>query len=282
MSDDECENGGSMRGIYLIICFMLLGGVILSCDFDESLLKYKAISITSIECYSQEDDYTPEDWELLLEIVLKGKSEIEGATNKLIVDTVVNTTKQLIDEIVKKENRMDKGLISSSNCIEETLPVVMAFISEKSKIKVGDDLMIKLYYGTLVNLPTRENNSTLVDTSVKMFMSQYVYGTLDTSGGSYAEELIINNIYKEFNDFSTQNYPVAGYNDIPMIYEIITIKANWFIGERGYIRWAIKTLVIWEEGSENSGGFIDLFYRVEGEDILLYSNYYNFFNGIQY
>jgi len=163
-------------------------------------------------------------------------------------------------------------------------PIRCAFTSEKSKLKVGEDFTIKLSYGT--NGGHYDTDPPPTSVSAKIKMARSVYGDLSPSG-SYANsnELIDEFVLKEIDNFATPEYvwQYSSETGWASATETVVISANWFAGERGAIVWLAFAHVVWPEGfpETEDNGSVALYYRIEGENIILFDSYYKFFNDIR-
>jgi len=82
----------------LLVLFAFAG-----CNQGSSLAAYKAAAKAELDDYAQENDYTPENWEVVLGLVAEGKTAIDAAINKPAVDAAVETAEQAIDEVEPRE-----------------------------------------------------------------------------------------------------------------------------------------------------------------------------------
>ena len=76
---------------------------------DNGLAEYKTTAKETIETYAEEkgqDNYTTENWTVIQELVLEGKSAVDRVADTAEVDSAVETAKNAIDEITKKEVAM--------------------------------------------------------------------------------------------------------------------------------------------------------------------------------
>lgn len=260
--------------VILGITFLMLFSLA-ACNDDFNLSSYKTAAKAEIAGYVTESNYCPDNWSIACDIIDEGKIAIDVAEDKTGVDTAVSIAKDLINMVSRKL----RGEPESNG--ELAPPIWTAFTSDKSRLKIGEDLTIKLYYGTSKNFPNEDDDVMPIDTFTKIIMGYSVYGNLDSYGGGYSSELIEEIVLKEIDDFGSQNYPAAGLNSIS---ETITVPANWFVGEKGCIGWSIGMYAIWSKGSEPKnygGGGIALYYRIEDENIILFDSYYKFFNDIR-
>ena len=162
---------------------------------------------------------------------------------------------------------------------EPAPPIKVEVISEKSRLKVGEDLTVKLCYGSLSSYDRYD--PAPVSVTAKIFMGHSVYGDKSPWGGSYASTLIEQFVLKEIDDFADSMYLWQN----KQASETIVIPADWFAGERGGIGWSVTAHIIPSEDSPqeewSEGGGVALYYRIKGENIILYDTYYNFYNDIR-
>lgn len=187
-----------------------------------------------------------------------------------------------------KETEEDAGLRAGfeTNGDEPAPPILVRFTSDKSRLKVGEDLTIKLYYIPNSNYDTAYDPAS-ISISAKINMGHSIYGDLCPWGGSYSSELIEQFVLKDIENFFDQEYTPKYFSDVGWFSgtETIVIPAEWFAGERGSIGWWLIAHIDFPEDSvqedfSESGG-VALNYRVEGENIILYDSYYKFFNDIR-
>lgn len=258
-------------GIALII-FFSLG----ACN-SGNLAEYKTTAKAEIETYAQErqSNYSEDNWTIVCGIVMTGKDRVEVSTNKKQVKAAVTTAREEIDTVSRK-------LIGLPESSGEPAPLIWTrFASDESRIKVGEDLNIKFYYASLCDFISISDPAP-ISVSAKIIMGHSVHGNINQYG-SYSSTLIDEFVLKEIDNFAdVVNYPVAG--SISTAFEEIVIPADWFVGEKGSIGWSVKAELIWAEEtgkeSETHGGGVALYYRVEGENIILYNSYYKFYNDI--
>jgi len=142
-------------------------------------------------------------------------------------------------------------------------------------------LTIKLFYGRN-GRGYDQYDPPPVSVTAKVYMLHYVYGHIDPYGGSYASELAEEVVLKEIDNFATPEYcwqysPEKGWFAAT---ETVIVPASWFVGERGAIMWSVSVSITFSESYFNGseGGAVELFYRIKGENIILYDSSYNFYN----
>ena len=170
---------------------------------------------------------------------------------------------------------------------EPAPPIKCAYTSEKSKLKVGEDFTIKLYYGAIGAGYDATFDPPPTSVSAVLKMKHEIYGAMDSTGGSYASELVEELTLKEIDDFATPEYlwQCSSETGESSATETVVIPANWFVGEKGAIGWSVLATIVFSDESHepefSEGGGVALYYRIEGENIILYGSYYNFFNDIR-
>ena len=170
---------------------------------------------------------------------------------------------------------------------EPASPIKCAFTSEKSRLKIGEDFTIKLYYGEIGTGYDMRFDPPPIAVSAVLKMGHEIYGAMSPTGGSYASELVEVLTLKEIDDFATPEYLWRSSSEGGWLAatETVVIPANWFVGERGSIGWSVlATIVFPDESPEpefSEGGGVALYYRIKDENIILYGSYYNFFNDIR-
>lgn len=189
--------------------------------------------------------------------------------------------------VLKSEN-FDSGypLLSKFLC---------AYIIEENHLKDGEDIEVKLYLGTsyqskddLTDL-FKKNDVKPDDVVVKLYIERGKYIKKLLQKG---EETHINPEYTlefeseekkecmELKNFNSENYPLIGEKSA---YEKFTIPSNWFNSSIGAIVWSIQIFAKYTEGIDfdNSFGVSDvLYYRKDANKIILYNNYYDYYDDI--
>ncbi len=212
---------------------------------------------------------------------------------KILVILVMSITLLTGCKNVKND---DNGLNCGFDSGEPLSNYWSGLTSDKTRLKVGENLTIKFYYGTSANLPDDlpynfQHNGILPDniltemvighgicTKELLQKGEYTYKKPEYT---YESQFLEENVYKEIPDFTSKNYPLIGANSA---FETITIPSDWFFGEMGVIRCSIAIYGAWLEGvdRENSTGTSKCFYyRIEDDNVILYDSYYKFFNDIR-
>lgn len=193
------------------------------------------------------------------------------------------------------ENYKLKGGFDNNG--EELSPSIWCgFTADKNKLKVGKELTIKLYFGTLLNypedLPNRFKHNGILPNNVltEISMGHGIYEKDLLEKGEYTNnnpeyvfryESIEKSVCKKLDNFTVRNYPQAGLNSK---FETIVVPSDFFVKEMGSITWSVTIYGVWPEGVDRDnavGSGATLYYRVENNNIILYDNYYNFFNDIR-
>ena len=165
--------------------------------------------------------------------------------------------------------------------------------SNQSSVKVGDSLTVKVYYGTLCSYPDdylkmfKYNGSSPNDVLVELEIS---YGLctkelLDKGYYTYIEpEYIINyttisrDVFKVIERFGADEYPRLGANSKC---DDIIIPSSYFNDNMGFISFSICEYGIYDgfvDQDNSNGTSISIYYIIDGDNITLYSNYYDFYN----
>jgi hypothetical protein len=255
---------------------------------------YKTTKKTEIATYATskgQENYTTENWAAVDSAVESGKTLVDTAENKVQVNTAVEAAKDAIDRVSRKL----KGWFEASNG-EPASKSWCAFTSDESRLKVDKCLIAKLFYGTEydypADLPSRFRHDGQLPTEVltEISMAHGIYTRRLPQKGEYTYgkseyifeyEGIEGVVLKEIHDFGRQNYPNAGFISAS---ETVVIPAEWFVGEMGGIVWTLVTYGVWPEGIDRNNAVgigVGLYYRTEGEDIILFDSYYNFCNDIR-
>lgn len=193
------------------------------------------------------------------------------------------------------QNNMAKGSLSAGFSGEESPPVWLGFTSDKTKIKKGEDLTLKVYYGTILNYPDGftaqfDRDGVSPETINVDFIIRY---------GRFSKELIQSGknifekpeytliytmtgeiVYKPIEKFGVDLYPMLGENSQ---YEKIVLSSDLFGEEIGYISFIIKINGVYQgvlDNENSTGGSISLSYKFDDDCITLYDSYYDFFNSI--
>lgn len=93
----------TILGIAFIILFSLTGCV----DLSDGLTAYKIDAKAAIQAYADgkgEEKYTAENWKEIENAVTAGKDAVQVASDRMGVDTAVETAKENIDEVKPKES----------------------------------------------------------------------------------------------------------------------------------------------------------------------------------
>lgn len=274
-----------------VAAIMLLGIFGLTGCNGVSLDEYKVTKVIELQTYANakgQTNYTTANWELIGEATESGEAAIEAADNKVLVDAAVTAAKGEIDMVSRK---LKGGF--DSNGDEPEPPIWVEFTSEESRLKVGDNLTINLYYAPQSSYDISTYDPAPISVTAKIIMGHGTYTreliqkgehTYSQPEYTFEYEGIEELVKKEISNFANlSNYPTA--SSASVAFEEIEIPIDWFVGEMGSIAWTIAAELTWADGtgidSENQGGGVALYYKIEGENIILYSSYYNFFNDIR-
>ena len=190
----------------------------------------------------------------------------------------------LLFAFVGCSEKKDKGLrggFDSGGC-DPAPPIKVGFTSEHSKIKIGSELEIKLFYGRVGSYTGYDPAPERVTATVTMWSG--VYGGDFKSANwiddleSPRKELLI----KEIDDFVNDSYKWVSNTEQTGGIETIIIPGDWFDGNAGAISWAVNTRIVFPSDSScediTEVGSASLYYIKKGEDIVLFGNFYDFFN----
>ncbi|MGI6710419.1 MAG: hypothetical protein ACOX4W_03130 [Bacilli bacterium] len=277
--------------IGIVGALIMLFGIFGLAGCAESLDKYKDAKIIELQTYADskgESNYTVENWETIGIATENGKMSIEASNNRSLVDDAVTLAKGEIDMVSRKlrGGYDDEG-------VEPAPPIWTEFTSDESRLKVGDNLVIKFYYAPQSSYDISTYDPAPISVTAKIITGYGTYTRKLLQKGDYTysqpeytfeyenkEEFV----KKEISNFAnSNNYPTAGSEFVA--FEEIEIPANWFVGEMGAIGWTVVAKLTWAEeagiDSINQSGGVSMYYRIEGENIILYSSYYNFSNDIR-
>lgn len=195
----------------------------------------------------------------------------------------------------KKNNGLKGGF--DNNSIELLPSTQCGFTTDKTELKIGEDLTVKLYFGTISNYPNdypyvHKHNNTSPDNVLTEILMKYgtytkvalqdIKRNCHKPQYTYNYENIETSLYKEIDDFTAEKYPHVeiAYSK----YEMIVVPSSYFVGEMGSIQWVINIYGIWAEGVDREnyiGIATSLYYRIERNNVILYDSYYNFVNDIR-
>lgn len=167
--------------------------------------------------------------------------------------------------------------------------------SDQSTIKVGDNLITKVYYGTLNSYPDdylkmfKYNDFLPNDVLVELVIS---YGVctkdlLEKGDYTYTEpEYTINytitseDVFKVIEQFGADEYPRLGVNSK---YDDIVIPSSYFNGNMGFIRFSICEYGVYDDfvdRNNSNGTSVSIYYVIAGDNITLYGDYNSFYNSV--
>lgn len=161
---------------------------------------------------------------------------------------------------------------------EPVAPIKVAFTAEKSKIKIGNDLDIKLYYGSISDYNTTYACAP-VSVTATLTMRSWIY-----EGDYQSPRLTEERLIKKIDDFTNNSYKwTSGSQDESTVgIESIIIPSEWFGGDEGCISWDVLAFIVFPSDSplkeQSEGGGISLYYIKDNKDIILFANYYDFFH----
>ncbi|MBQ7276703.1 MAG: hypothetical protein IJS58_05560 [Bacilli bacterium] len=177
---------------------------------------------------------------------------------------------------------------------EPASPIWLGFTSDKTMIREGDDLALKVYYGTILSYPNDfinlfEKDGVSPDEIQVVFLITYgrcSKDLLQKGEETYTKpEYIINltrigeTIFKTIDEFGSNSYPMLGKNSQ---YDEIVLVSDLFNEKMGYISFVIKINGVFQGViDENStGGSATLYYKNDNGNIMLYDSYYKYSNSI--
>lgn len=176
-------------------------------------------------------------------------------------------------------------------CTTQLASTRIDFVINASKIKKGEDLIVKLYFGTLDDYPEDylpRNGVAPDNVLTELMINRYIYTKKTVQGlgmscrkAEYVDEKIESKVCKTIDDFTKDNYPYA-YNE-QLEYETMVVPADYFVGEMGSIVWSIRVYGVWSGEVDRAncmGVGTSLYYRVKKNNIILYDDYDNFIHDI--
>lgn len=181
----------------------------------------------------------------------------------------------------EKEDLGLRGGFDLGDC--DLAPTIqVGFTSEYSKIKIGSEVEIKLFYGHVGSYdsytPAPENVSANVTMWSKVYGGNFKSASWIDAPDSPKKELLI----KEFNDFVNNSYKWVSDDEQTGGVETIIVFSDWFVGNAGTIGWTVNTCISFPGDSSREDitevGSVSLYYIKKGEDIVLFGSFYDFFN----
>lgn len=177
------------------------------------------------------------------------------------------------------------------NKTEPNSPIWLSLTSEKSIIKLDENLIIRLYYGTTLNYP----DDFLCQFEKNGLSPDDIYTELVISYGKYYREIIQNDeniysnseyklesiktgeiIYKNIEKFGAELYPMLGYDSQN---EIINLSSDLFSEKYGFVCCSIRIFPVYSDEIDKDNGTgngITLYYIIDDDSVLLYDNFYAF------
>lgn len=159
--------------------------------------------------------------------------------------------------------------------------VSVKIVLEKNEIKLGEDLKVKLYYGTpvkrLADVTIKIDGEYASEHFVQMKMDygryELTYPGIDY-GDYRKEKLLIKTdtiIYKEIEDFCSANYPDIYYGiDENSRYEDIIIPSYIFTEENGYVRVGVIIYGVVQGVPWGEGMMPIIFYHVIDDKVIIH------------
>lgn len=142
-------------------------------------------------------------------------------------------------------------------------PIAVLFRAEKSKIKIGSDLSIKLWYFR----SSYDCAYASADITATLTMGNWIYES-DRRTYSLMEERVV----RQVNDFAVNPYRT----------ESIVIPNEWFVGNQGGISWNVVVSIDFPSDSPledtSEGGGSSLYYIKKNDEFILFPSYYEFYN----
>lgn len=167
------------------------------------------------------------------------------------------------------ETELSGGFASDG---EPASPIKVVYTAEKSKLRVGSDLKVKLFYGW-VGEPHPDAYGSVTTTFT---MRSWVY---EGNEARLSRELLLGNLgerfvwqFDEICHWERDHWESDSADGA----ETVIIPSEWFLGEEGAIGWdlAIRS----NDSPQNSlmSGGASLYYIKEAEEITLFGSYYDF------
>ncbi|MFA5450203.1 MAG: hypothetical protein WC292_07205 [Clostridia bacterium] len=139
--------------VFCVIFILLISVVGLgACNNGDELADYKTQAIASLETYAEskeQDNYTAENWETIKTIVENGKTTINIAKSKEVVDAAKTEARQFIWEV---EMRDFKEVLKDNFSLAITV--------DKTKAQIGDKITVT---ATFKNLSGKNISIELTD-----------------------------------------------------------------------------------------------------------------------
>ncbi len=165
---------------------------------------------------------------------------------------------------------------------EPAPPVYVAFTTEKSKLKVSEDLMFTVCYGSNYDYSTTFEPSPLAVTA-ELFMSRRHFRDGIENPKSMGEDALL----QEIADFRAEKYKWRFDAEGKFVgrQETVLTPAEWFTDDIGVFSWALNSLCICSDDSPEreirESGSIALHYRIDGENVILYASFHDFVNDVR-
>ncbi len=153
-----------------------------ACKQDD-LEKQRAESRAELETYftnKMESNYSEDNWDLMEDLLHAGQNSIEIAKDQLEIETVVNTTKNNMDNIVKDEVGQNFSLIIETESILYRKNDDINF-DIKLKNQSGKDLEISYYFLFTPIIPTASNEPVPTEMPSEPYRREFKKGEVISS-----------------------------------------------------------------------------------------------------
>lgn len=164
---------------------------------------------------------------------------------------------------------------------EPSPSINVAFITEKSRLKVGEDLTVTVCYGSNNGTATIDPSPLAVTAELLMSRGHFRDGIENPK--PIGEDVLL----QEIADFWAEEYKwrFDAEGKFVGMQETVQIPAEWFIDDIGAFSWALTSLCTFSEDSPEreirESDSIALYYRIDGENVILYASFHDFVNDVR-
>lgn len=177
----------------------------------------------------------------------------------------------------KEHFGLQAGFTTGSD--EPAPPINVAFMTEKSQIKIGEDLVVEVYCQ-----PQNDyTQSGALKHTAELFVRRGNFHNGVQNPQPTEEDILL----RQIADFWSEEYrwEVDAQGKFVGKKEVVIIPAEWFSDEIGAFSWIVLSQVTFSADSPEreirESGSIALYYRLDGENVILYATFYDFVNDIR-